>query len=91
MDTRNVRRQNYWQQGGEVLMKYKKGDKVLIVNHRTRYMASSGAMDKYLNTVMTIRKVNELDYNMEEDEGWYWSYEEIVGKVVGNRVIKYEI
>lgn len=72
-------------------MKYKVGDKVLIVGHRTRFMASNGAMDKYLNTVMTIKKVNLVDYHMEEDEGWYWSNEEIVGKVVGNRVIKYEI
>lgn len=80
-------------------MTYNVGDSVLIVSHRTSYMNQNGLMDKYLNTVMTIRDVmgsSNMIYKMEEDrgegmasDGWSWSDDEIVCKVVDeNRLVK---
>jgi hypothetical protein len=60
------------------MAKYKVGDKVRIVNHRTIYMNDDGGMDKWLGKTMTIRKVEESVYRMLEDSteylgtGWYW-------------------
>ena len=61
------------------MAKYKVGDKVRIVNHRTSRMNLEGKMDKWLGKTMTIRKVYANDtYSMEEDEhdrcvrGWTW-------------------
>ena len=62
-------------------MKYKVGQKVRIVQDRTLGMNSSGLMDKYLGTVMTIRSDNYFGaYSMVEDRGdWCWSNTMIVG------------
>lgn len=79
-------------------MKYKVGDKVLIVDHRVYGMNSDGLMDKWLGKVMTIKTIRPdtgYPYKMEEDategifdDGWVWFDGMIVGKVIGNRVIK---
>lgn len=74
-------------------MKYKVGDKVLIVNKRSETMNGEGEMDKYLGTIMTIRNVNIIRYKMVEDchefrDGWSWFDHDIQGKIVGNRLIK---
>lgn len=77
-------------------MRYNVGDRVLIVSHRTSYMNQFGYADQYLNTVMTIRDIRDCRYKMNEDYhdpfrcgGWYWSDDEIVGKVVDeNRLVK---
>lgn len=59
-------------------MKYKIGDKVRIVDHRTDNMNHFGEMDKWLGKVMTIRRLFLSGYRMEEDcgenygRGWYW-------------------
>jgi hypothetical protein len=61
-------------------MKYKVGDKVKIVKERTSCMNTSGKMDKYLGTVMTIKEVYDFRYYMEEDEGrWAWDDNDIEG------------
>lgn len=69
--------------------KYEVGDKVKIVDKWTNkcFQNSSGLMDKYLGTVMTIRKITSFCYRMEEDKheninGWAWGDECIEGKVV---------
>lgn len=61
------------------MAKYKVGDKVRIVNHRTSIMNHDGEMDKWLGKTMTIRKVSTNGiYFMEEDKhehygkGWAW-------------------
>lgn len=60
------------------MAKYKVGDKVRIVDHRTENMNHSGEMDKWLGKVMTIRRLFLSGYRMEEDcgenygRGWYW-------------------
>lgn len=67
------------------MAKYKVGDKVRIVNHRTAGMNIFGAMDKWLGQVMTIRKMLPLGYLMVEDreenccDGWYWTDDMIAG------------
>lgn len=67
------------------MAKYKVGDKVRIVNHRTYYMNNFGDMDKWLGQVMTIRKMLPLGYRMVEDalensfKGWYWTDDMIAG------------
>ena len=72
-------------------MKYKKGDKVLIVNERTFSMAGSGSMDKYLGSVMTIHNTYERIYYMIEDGGyWCWYDHDIQGKIVGNKLVRVE-
>ena len=55
------------------MAKYKVGDKVRIVDHRTENMNPFGEMDKWLGKVMTIRSVDCFlrGYVMEEDYGEY--------------------
>lgn len=66
-------------------MKYKVGDKVRIVDHRTDNMNHFGEMDKWLGKVMTIRRLFLSGYRMEEDcgenygRGWYWADSMISG------------
>lgn len=64
-------------------MKYKVGDKVRIVKEKKGDSWNrAGHMDKWLGKVMTIRDINFYSYSMEEDEGcWYWYEEMIEGKV----------
>lgn len=67
------------------MAKYKVGDRVRIVNHRTRHMNVFGDMDKWFGKTMTIRRILTLGYFMVEDreenccEGWYWDDEMIAG------------
>lgn len=78
-------------------MKYKVGDRVLIVDHRVDGMNQVGYMDRYLNTVMTIRTIRSglFPYKMREDYydpncvdiGWVWNDDMIVGKVVDDNVV----
>ena len=69
------------------MAKYKVGDKVRIVNHRTMYMNISGGMDKWLGKTMTIKTVLPFGYYMVEDReegfctGWYWDDDMIAGLV----------
>lgn len=72
-------------------MKYKVGDRVRIVDHRTAVMADDGKMDHWLGKIMTIKHIEErrtsgvVYYKMVEDEkeffgnGWYWDDECIAG------------
>ena len=66
-------------------MKYKVGDKVRIVDHRTDNMHHFGKMDKWLGKVMTIRECLLPGYWMEEDYGenigfgWRWDDDMISG------------
>lgn len=62
---------------------YKVGDKVRIVEERTKSMNLYGHMDKYLGKVMTIRSTDESsDYKMLEDNGdWLWDDSMISGLV----------
>lgn len=72
-------------------MKYKVGDRVRIVDHRTATMADDGKMDHWLGKIMTIKHIEERRasgvtyYKMVEDEeeffgnGWYWDDECIAG------------
>lgn len=55
-------------------MKYKVGDKVRIVDHRTDNMNPFGEMDKWLGKVMTIGGLSWFGYRMEEDYGEYHGY-----------------
>ena len=79
-------------------MKYNVGDRVLIVGYRTSAMNSFGEMDRYLNTIMTIRDICSgnplLPYKMYEDcddpnmnNGWFWGDNMIVGKVIDDNVV----
>jgi hypothetical protein len=68
------------------MAKYKVGDKVRIVDHRTFSMSRSGEMDKWLGKTMTIREITYFkNYFMEEDKcerngmGWMWDDEMISG------------
>lgn len=70
------------------MAKYKVGDKVRIVDHRTDNMNHSGEMDKWLGKVMTIRErslTSLTRYRMKEDYGeytgygWYWDDSMISG------------
>lgn len=68
------------------MAKYKVGDRVRIVNHRTTLMNSDGEMDKWLGKTMTIRTALFDDiYFMVEDAsehggyGWMWNGEMISG------------
>ena len=69
------------------MAKYKVGDKVRIVDHRTDNMNTFGEMDKWLGKVMTIRGLFLRGYVMEEDygeyggTGWYWDDGMIAGLV----------
>lgn len=60
------------------MAKYKVGDKVRIVNHRTAGMNIFGGMDGWLGQVMTIKAESGSGYQMAEDKGeylgngWYW-------------------
>lgn len=67
------------------MAKYKVGDKVRIVDHRTDNMHHFGKMDKWLGKVMTIRECLLSGYWMEEDYGenigfgWMWDDSMISG------------
>lgn len=67
------------------MAKYKVGDKVRIVGHRTDNMHHFGKMDKWLGKVMTIRECLLSGYWMEEDYGenigfgWMWDDSMISG------------
>ena len=67
------------------MAKYKVGDKVRIVDHRTGPMNNFGKMDKWLGKVMTIRECLLSGYWMEEDYGenigygWCWDDDMISG------------
>lgn len=67
------------------MAKYKCGDKVRIVDHRTGPMNNFGEMDKWLGKVMTIRECLLSGYWMEEDYGenigygWLWDDDMISG------------
>lgn len=67
------------------MAKYKIGDKVRIVDHRTGPMNNFGKMDKWLGKVMTIRECFLRGYWMEEDYGenhgmgWLWDDDMISG------------
>lgn len=67
------------------MAKYKVGDKVRIVDHRTDNMNPFGEMDKWLGKVMTIRERLLPGYRMEEDcgkyggPGWFWDDSMISG------------
>lgn len=67
------------------MAKYKVGDKVRIVDHRTDNMHHFGKMDKWRGKVMTIRCLSWLGYRMEEDygeylgDGWMWDDSMISG------------
>lgn len=67
------------------MAKYKVGDKVRIVNHRTYNMNPFGKMNKWLGKVMTIRGLSWFGYWMEEDygeylgDGWMWDDSMISG------------
>ena len=67
------------------MAKYKVGDKVRIVDHRTDNMHHFGKMDKWLGKVMTIRECLLSGYWMEEDYGenigfgWRWDDSMISG------------
>lgn len=56
------------------MSKYRVGDKVRIVDHRTDNMNPLGEMDKWLGKVMTIRGLDWFGYRMEEDYGEYYGY-----------------
>lgn len=67
------------------MAKYKVGDKVRIVDHRTYHMNNFGKMGKWLGKVMTIRECLLSGYWMEEDYGenigygWTWDDSMIAG------------
>ena len=67
------------------MAKYKVGDKVRIVDHRTDHMNNFGGMDKWLGKVMTIRDLSSPGYWMREDYGenygygWLWDDDMISG------------
>ena len=67
------------------MAKYKVGDKVRIVDHRTDHMNNFGGMDKWLGKVMTIRDLSSPRYWMREDYGenygygWLWDDDMISG------------
>lgn len=73
------------------MAKYKVGDKVRIVDHRTDNMHHFGKMDKWLGKVMTIRECLFSGYWMEEDSGenigfgWRWDDDMISGLVEPGR------
>lgn len=59
---------------------YKPGDRVRVVSERTQGMNENGAMDEYLDTVVTISKVLKNSYRIKEDEGgWFWWDGDFVG------------
>ena len=69
------------------MAKYKVGDKVRIVDHRTFNMNSFGEMDKWLGKVMTIRGIDRgldgywmgEDYSENVGRGWLWDDSMIAG------------
>lgn len=80
------------------MLKYKVGDKVRIVSERTKDVPwnSSGLMDKYLGTVMTIVEARRDSYYMLEDRGdphghWTWCDEMIEGLFIEPRYIEDEL
>ena len=84
------------------MAKYKVGDKVRIVDHRTENMNHFGEMDKWLGKVMTITSVNvnskgEIFYRMAEDRGdfygcgWCWYEDMISGLAESNREYTVEL
>lgn len=71
----------------EEFKKLKPGDKVRIVKKRVAGMNMDGEMDKWLGTVMTVRKMLVGGVQMEEDKGerkdrgWFWNRQMIEYKV----------
>ena len=74
-------------------MKYKVGDKVRIVDHRTVDMNDEGKMDKWLGKVMTVKGIIGANYKMKEDygehcgSGWFWRDEMIQGLAYQNKIV----
>jgi len=69
-------------------MKYKVGDKVRIVKKKTGDYWNwnhGGNMDHWLDSIMTVRKIEGDHYRMKEDEnehfdnGWVWREDMIAG------------
>lgn len=55
-------------------MRYKVGQRVIIIDHHVYGMNNHGAMDRYFGRIMTITQILDEDYKMEEDgEHWYWA------------------
>lgn len=79
------------------MAKYKVGDKVRIVDHRTDKMNIFGEMDKWLGKVMTIRARFSSGYEMKEDcgenggYGWYWDDSMISGLAESDREYTVEL
>lgn len=72
------------------MSKYKIGDRVRIVKRRTEGNWNlEGKMDKWLGTVMTVRRELWQDtYEMKEDGGqWRWSADMIEGLVASHQTI----
>ena len=66
---------------------YNVGDKVKIVDKWVDGCCQNieGNMDKWLGKIVTIAKVNKIDYHiLEDDERWYWNDACIEGKVVSD-------
>lgn len=70
------------------MAKYKVGDKVRIVDHRTDHMNNFGGMDKWLGKVMTIRDLSSPGYWMREDYGENYGYGWLWDKVSKPKVSK---
>lgn len=73
------------------MVKYKVGDKVLLANRPERI--SEAKYHQYLGKVVTVERIanygHSIHYYMQESgRTWYWFEDEIVCKVVGNRLIK---
>ena len=69
------------------MAKYKVGDRLRIVNHRTFHMNDDGGMDKWFGKTMTIKEQHGNGYKMLEDRneycgcGWFWDDDMIAGLV----------
>ena len=66
---------------------YKVGDKVLLTNKRPKLWNSEGAMDEYLNSIVTISRIlpGGQTFEIKEDNNqiWKWKFQfnEIVKKI----------
>ena len=70
------------------MAKYKVGDRVKIINKWRGDMGQNmdGAMDEFLGTTMTISEIREDGYEMLEDNGhWYW-YEDMVEDLASDTI-----
>lgn len=73
---------------------YKVGDKVLLTNKRPRLWNREGAMDKYLNSIVTISRIlpGGQTFKIKEDNTlWKWNFrfDEIVKKINGKHFKSY--